>query len=77
MRSSGSRLNDDISRSQTHQIVRRGLALVPAARLYQPDHRREPAHGRLQYLAGYARLRDRMYALFPRLKGGAIRWRAP
>ncbi len=31
MRSSGrvSFLNDDISRSQTHQIVRRGLALVP------------------------------------------------
>ena len=34
VRSSGrvSFLNDDISRSQTHQIVRRGLALVPEDR---------------------------------------------
>ena len=34
VRSSGrvSFLNDDISRSQTHQIVRRGLALVPEGR---------------------------------------------
>ncbi|STT50341.1 branched chain amino acid ABC transporter ATPase [Klebsiella pneumoniae] len=33
--------------------------------------------GAYNNLAGYARLRDRMYALFPRLKERAIRWRAP
>ncbi len=52
VRSSGrvSFLNDDISRSQTHQIVRSraGAGAGGTARLYQPDHRREPAHGRLQ-----------------------------
>lgn len=72
VRSSGrvSFLNDDISRSQTHQIVRRGLALVPEGRrvfinLTIEENLRMGAYNNL---AGYARLRDRMYALFPRLK---------
>lgn len=51
VRSSGrvSFLNDDISRSQTHhRASRAGAGAGGTARLYQPDHRREPAHGRLQ-----------------------------
>ena len=56
VRSSGrvSFLNDDISRSQTHQIVRRGLALVPepAAERYRlaphalQHHRHQAGVGR-------------------------------
>ncbi|HEE5072290.1 TPA: ABC transporter ATP-binding protein [Klebsiella pneumoniae] len=72
VRSSGrvSFLNDDISRSQTHQIVRRGLALVPEGRrVFTNLTIEENLHmGAYNNLAGYARLRDRMYALFPRLK---------
>ena len=72
VRSSGrvSFLNDDISRSQTHQIVRRGLALVPEGRRVFTNLTIEEnlRMGAYNNLAGYARLRDRMYALFPRLK---------
>ena len=72
VRSSGSVsfLNDDISRSQTHQIVRRGLALVPEGRRVFTNLTIEEnlRMGAYNNLAGYARLRDRMYALFPRLK---------
>lgn len=72
MRSSGrvSFLNDDISRSQTHQIVRRGLALVPEGRRVFTNLTIEEnlRMGAYNNLAGYARLRDRMYALFPRLR---------
>lgn len=72
VRSSGrvSFLNDDISRSQTHQIVRRGLALVPEGRRVFTNLTIEEnlRMGAYNNLAGYTRLRDRMYALFPRLK---------
>ncbi|MEQ4938855.1 ABC transporter ATP-binding protein, partial [Proteus terrae] len=62
-------LNDDISRSQTHQIVRRGLALVPEGRRVFTNLTIEEnlRMGAYNNLAGYTRLRDRMYALFPRL----------
>ena len=76
VRSSGrvSFLNDDISRSQTHQIVRRGLALVPEGRRVFTNLTIEEnlRMGAYNNLAGYARLRDRMYALFPRLKAGTM-----
>ena len=72
VRSSGrvSFLNDDISRSQTHQIVRRGLALVPEGRRVFTNLTIEEnlRMGAYNNLAGYTRLRDRMYSLFPRLK---------
>ncbi len=59
--------------------MRRGLALVPEGRRVFTNLTIEEnlRMGAYNNLAGYARLRDRMYALFPRLRSGAIRWRAP
>lgn len=51
VRSSGrvSFLNDDISQPDPpDRASRAGAGAGGTARLYQPDHRREPAHGRLQ-----------------------------
>jgi branched-chain amino acid transport system ATP-binding protein len=72
-------LNEDISRSQTHQIVRKGLALVPEGRRIFTNLTIEEnlRMGAYNNLAGFTRLRDRMYSLFPRLKERRIRWRAP
>ena len=63
-------LNEDISRSQTHQIVRKGLALVPEGRRIFTNLTIEEnlRMGAYNNLAGFTRLRDRMYSLFPRLK---------
>jgi branched-chain amino acid transport system ATP-binding protein len=63
-------LNEDISRSQTHQIVRKGLALVPEGRRVFTNLTIEEnlRMGAYNNLANFSRLRDRMYQLFPRLK---------
>lgn len=80
VRSSGrvSFLNDDISRSQTHQIVRRGLALVPEGRRVFTNLTIEE---NLRMGANIRRLRPPARpACTPSFRGsrsGAIRWRAP
>lgn len=63
-------LNEDISRSQTHHIVRKGLALVPEGRKIFTNLTIEEnlRMGAYNNLANFTRLRDRMYSLFPRLK---------
>ncbi|MCS5807984.1 ATP-binding cassette domain-containing protein [Klebsiella pneumoniae subsp. pneumoniae] len=81
VRSSGrvSFLNDDISRSQTHQIVRRGLALVPEGRrvftnLTIEENLRMGAYNNLSPATPACAI-----ACTPSFRGsrsGAIRWRA-
>ncbi|AFJ46944.1 ABC transporter ATP-binding protein [Shimwellia blattae] len=63
-------LNEDISRRQTHQIVRRGLALVPEGRHIFTNLTIEEnlRMGAYHNQAAFASLRDKMFALFPRLK---------
>lgn len=63
-------LNEDISRRQTHHIVRRGLALVPEGRHIFTNLTIEEnlRMGAYYNQAGFADLRDKMYDLFPRLK---------
>jgi len=63
-------LNEDISRSQTHHIVRKGLALVPEGRKIFTNLTIEEnlRMGAYNNLANFPHLRDRMYSLFPRLK---------
>ncbi|MGM3191445.1 ABC transporter ATP-binding protein [Dickeya dadantii subsp. dieffenbachiae] len=63
-------LNEDISHSPTHQIVRKGLALVPEGRkvftsLTIEENLRMGAYNNP---VNFTYLRDKMYALFPRLK---------
>ncbi|ACS84425.1 ABC transporter ATP-binding protein [Musicola paradisiaca] len=63
-------LDEDISHSPTHQIVRKGLALVPEGRkvftnLTIEENLRMGAYNNPM---NFAYLRDKMYALFPRLK---------
>lgn len=63
-------LNEDISRSQTHNIVRKGLALVPEGRKVFTNLTIEEnlKMGAYNNLAHFTVLRDRMFELFPRLK---------
>mgnify|MGYP001608306396 FL=1 len=63
-------LNEDISRSQTHNIVRKGLALVPEGRKVFTNLTIEEnlKMGAYNNLASFSVLRDRMFELFPRLK---------
>ncbi|ARU95242.1 ABC transporter ATP-binding protein [Tatumella citrea] len=63
-------LNEDISRSQTHNIVRKGLALVPEGRKVFTNLTIEEnlKMGAYNNLARFTVLRDRMFELFPRLK---------
>ncbi len=63
-------LNEDISRSQTHNIVRKGLALVPEGRKVFTNLTIEEnlKMGAYNNLANFTLLRDRMFELFPRLK---------
>ena len=79
MRSSGrvSFLNDDISRSQTHQIVRRGLALVPEGRRVFTNLTIEENLRMGAIISPATPACAIACALFPRLRSGAIRWRAP
>ncbi|WP_192457906.1 ABC transporter ATP-binding protein [Musicola keenii] len=63
-------LDEDISHSPTHQIVRKGLALVPEGRkvftnLTIEENLRMGAYNNPM---NFTYLRDKMYALFPRLK---------
>lgn len=63
-------LNEDISHRQTHQIVRHGLALVPEGRkvftnlTIEENLRMGAYHNPVRF----SYLRDKMYAMFPRLK---------
>ena len=63
-------LNENISRSQTHQIVRKGLALVPEGRRVFTNLTIEEnlKMGSYNNPINFNRLRDKMYGLFPRLK---------
>ncbi|MEI7254659.1 ABC transporter ATP-binding protein [Dickeya dadantii] len=63
-------LNEDISHSPTHQIVRKGLALVPEGRKVFTNLTIEEnlRMGAYNNPVNFAYLRDKMYALFPRLK---------
>lgn len=63
-------LNEDISRSQTHQIVRKGLALVPEGRKVFTNLTIEEnlKMGAYNNPANFHYLCDKMYSLFPRLK---------
>ncbi|MCA7013496.1 ABC transporter ATP-binding protein [Dickeya dadantii] len=63
-------LNEDISHSSTHQIVRKGLALVPEGRKVFTNLTIEEnlRMGAYNNPVNFAYLRDKMYALFPRLK---------
>ena len=63
-------LNEDISHSQTHQIVRKGLALVPEGRRVFTNLTIEEnlKMGAYNNPVNYAYLRDKMYDLFPRLR---------
>ncbi|AUG99406.1 ABC transporter ATP-binding protein [Prodigiosinella confusarubida] len=63
-------LNDDISHSPTHQIVRKGLALVPEGRKVFTNLTIEEnlRMGAYNNPVNFSYLRDKMYAMFPRLK---------
>ncbi|ADN00079.1 ABC transporter ATP-binding protein [Dickeya dadantii] len=63
-------LNEDISHSPTHQIVRKGLALVPEGRKVFTNLTIEEnlRMGAYNNPVNFTYLRDKMYALFPRLK---------
>lgn len=63
-------LNENISHSPTHQIVRKGLALVPEGRKVFTNLTIEEnlRMGAYNNPVNFAYLRDKMYALFPRLK---------
>ncbi|TKI04622.1 ABC transporter ATP-binding protein [Martelella alba] len=63
-------LNEDISRSPTHQIVRKGLALVPEGRKVFTNLTIEEnlRMGGYNNPMSFNPLRDKMYTLFPRLK---------
>ncbi|WP_042861099.1 ABC transporter ATP-binding protein [Dickeya sp. NCPPB 3274] len=63
-------LNEDISHSPTHQIVRKGLALVPEGRKVFTNLTIEEnlRMGAYNNPVNFAYLRDKMYALFPRLQ---------
>ncbi|MFP1872209.1 ABC transporter ATP-binding protein [Lonsdalea quercina] len=63
-------LNEDISRQQTHQIVRQGLALVPEGRKVFTNLTIEEnlRMGAYNNPIRFSYLRDKMYAMFPRLK---------
>ena len=81
VRSSGrvSFLNDDISRSQTHQIVRRGLALVPEGRRVFTNLTIEE-NLRMALTIISPATPACAIACTPSFRGsrsGAIRWRAP
>ncbi len=72
-------LNEDISRSQTHQIVRKGLALVPEGRriftnLTIEENLRMGAYNNLAALPACA---IACTACFPASRSGVLRWRAP
>ena len=61
---------ESIGKSRFQQRLKKGLALVPEGRRVFTNLTIEEnlRMGAYNNLAGYARLRDRMYALFPRLK---------
>lgn len=63
-------LNEDISHRQTHQIVRQGLALVPEGRKVFTNLTIEEnlRMGAYNNPVRFHSLRDKMYAMFPRLK---------
>lgn len=63
-------LNEDISHSPTHQIVRKGLALVPEGRKVFTNLTIEEnlRMGAYNNPLNFNHLRDKMYAMFPRLK---------
>ncbi|AXW85973.1 ABC transporter ATP-binding protein [Lonsdalea britannica] len=63
-------LNEDISHRQTHQIVRQGLALVPEGRKVFTNLTIEEnlRMGAYNNPVRFSYLRDKMYAMFPRLK---------
>ncbi|MCL2894129.1 ABC transporter ATP-binding protein [Brenneria tiliae] len=63
-------LNEDISHSMTHQIVRKGLALVPEGRKVFTNLTIEEnlRMGAYNNPLNFNPLKDKMYRLFPRLK---------
>ncbi|PWC21783.1 ABC transporter ATP-binding protein [Brenneria roseae subsp. roseae] len=63
-------LNEDISNSLTHQIVRKGLALVPEGRKVFTNLTIEEnlRMGAYNNPVNFDYLKDKMYTLFPRLK---------
>ncbi|MDX5628973.1 MULTISPECIES: ABC transporter ATP-binding protein [unclassified Brenneria] len=63
-------LNEDISNSLTHQIVRKGLALVPEGRKVFTNLTIEEnlRMGAYNNPVNFNYLKDKMYTLFPRLK---------
>nr|WP_113865468.1 ABC transporter ATP-binding protein [Brenneria salicis]NMN90514.1 branched-chain amino acid transport system ATP-binding protein [Brenneria salicis ATCC 15712 = DSM 30166]RBP64844.1 amino acid/amide ABC transporter ATP-binding protein 2 (HAAT family) [Brenneria salicis ATCC 15712 = DSM 30166]RLM31563.1 ABC transporter ATP-binding protein [Brenneria salicis ATCC 15712 = DSM 30166] len=63
-------LNEDISNSLTHQIVRKGLALVPEGRKVFTNLTIEEnlRMGAYNNPVNFEFLKEKMYALFPRLK---------
>ncbi|PWC16836.1 ABC transporter ATP-binding protein [Brenneria corticis] len=63
-------LNEDISHSLTHQIVRKGLALVPEGRKVFTNLTIEEnlRMGAYNNPLNFNHLKDKMYTLFPRLK---------
>ncbi|MFC3396695.1 ABC transporter ATP-binding protein [Brenneria rubrifaciens] len=63
-------LNEDISNSLTHQIVRKGLALVPEGRKVFTNLTIEEnlRMGAYNNPVNFEYLKEKMYALFPRLK---------
>ncbi|EHD20103.1 MULTISPECIES: ABC transporter ATP-binding protein [Brenneria] len=63
-------LNEDISHSLTHQIVRKGLALVPEGRKVFTNLTIEEnlRMGAYNNPVNFNYLKDKMYQLFPRLK---------
>lgn len=63
-------LNENVSRSQTHQIVRKGLALVPEGRKVFTNLTIEEnlKMGAYNNPVNFHHLCDKMYTLFPRLK---------